>query len=109
MNDQNNMPYDIISEADIRPVLELLQGGDPDAIAKKAGITKEKLFQMRDDLLAKAESRKQQVETGEIPGVKVGRNDPCPCGSGKKYKRCCMEKHEHARKKFAWRSAGRSC
>lgn len=21
---------------------------------------------------------------------KVGRNDPCPCGSGKKYKRCCM-------------------
>ena len=21
--------------------------------------------------------------------VKVGRNDPCPCGSGKKYKRCC--------------------
>jgi len=23
------------------------------------------------------------------PAVKVGRNDPCPCGSGKKYKRCC--------------------
>ena len=22
-------------------------------------------------------------------GVKVGRNDPCPCGSGKKYKNCC--------------------
>ena len=21
--------------------------------------------------------------------MKVGRNDPCPCGSGKKYKRCC--------------------
>ena len=21
---------------------------------------------------------------------KVGRNDPCPCGSGKKYKNCCM-------------------
>jgi len=25
---------------------------------------------------------------------KVGRNDPCPCGSGKKYKRCCMESHQ---------------
>jgi len=24
--------------------------------------------------------------------VKVGRNDPCPCGSGKKYKKCCLEK-----------------
>ena len=22
--------------------------------------------------------------------MKVGRNDPCPCGSGKKYKRCCL-------------------
>jgi uncharacterized protein YecA (UPF0149 family) len=23
-----------------------------------------------------------------LPGQKVGRNDPCPCGSGKKYKHC---------------------
>lgn len=27
------------------------------------------------------------LKTGK---VKIGRNDPCPCGSGKKYKRCCM-------------------
>ncbi len=27
-------------------------------------------------------------------GRKVGRNDPCPCGSGKKYKRCCLLKEE---------------
>jgi preprotein translocase subunit SecA len=24
--------------------------------------------------------------------AKIGRNDPCPCGSGKKYKNCCMNK-----------------
>jgi hypothetical protein len=24
------------------------------------------------------------------PAPKVGRNDPCPCGSGKKYKKCCL-------------------
>ena len=24
------------------------------------------------------------------PGSKLGRNEPCPCGSGKKYKKCCM-------------------
>lgn len=24
------------------------------------------------------------------PRTKVGRNDPCPCGSGKKYKKCCL-------------------
>ncbi len=23
-------------------------------------------------------------------GPKIGRNDPCPCGSGKKYKKCCL-------------------
>ena len=23
---------------------------------------------------------------------KIGRNDPCPCGSGRKYKKCCMGK-----------------
>jgi preprotein translocase subunit SecA len=28
----------------------------------------------------------QQVVRGQ---AKVGRNDPCPCGSGKKYKKCC--------------------
>jgi len=25
---------------------------------------------------------------------KAGRNDPCPCGSGKKYKKCCLPKQE---------------
>jgi hypothetical protein len=29
--------------------------------------------------------------------TKAGRNDPCPCGSGKKYKRCCAAKHQHSR------------
>lgn len=27
---------------------------------------------------------------------KIGRNDPCPCGSGKKYKQCCRDKDEAA-------------
>lgn len=25
------------------------------------------------------------------PGAKIGRNDPCPCGSGRKYKKCCAK------------------
>jgi hypothetical protein len=28
--------------------------------------------------------------------AKIGRNDPCPCGSGNKYKRCCLAKDEAA-------------
>ena len=32
----------------------------------------------------------QPVRTYVRETPKVGRNDPCPCGSGKKYKRCCL-------------------
>jgi preprotein translocase subunit SecA len=32
----------------------------------------------------------KKVETIRNRGEKVGRNDPCPCGSGKKYKNCHM-------------------
>ena len=28
--------------------------------------------------------------------TKLGRNAPCPCGSGQKYKRCCLPKHDAA-------------
>ena len=38
-----------------------------------------------DEALANQE---QDVEPFEREGVKVGRNDPCPCGSGQKYKQC---------------------
>ena len=32
----------------------------------------------------------EQKQSGTIrKGKKIGRNDPCPCGSGKKYKKCC--------------------
>ncbi len=36
---------------------------------------------------AKPEARKDPVR--KTAAEKVGRNDPCPCGSGKKYKKCC--------------------
>jgi len=32
------------------------------------------------------------VKTYAREHPKIGRNDPCPCGSGKKYKKCCMNK-----------------
>lgn len=32
--------------------------------------------------------------------MKIGRNQPCPCGSGKKYKRCCLDKQSNFKFKF---------
>ncbi|WP_339133381.1 MAG: SEC-C metal-binding domain-containing protein [Candidatus Electrothrix sp. GW3-4] len=30
--------------------------------------------------------------TRQVIKKKIGRNEPCPCGSGKKYKKCCLNK-----------------
>ena len=32
---------------------------------------------------------------------KIGRNDPCPCGSGKKYKQCCLAKQGFRKPKMS--------
>jgi preprotein translocase subunit SecA len=36
-----------------------------------------------------SDSSNLKQATKETTGKKVGRNDLCPCGSGKKYKKCC--------------------
>jgi len=35
------------------------------------------------------EAGQAQQQPLKREGEKIGRNDPCPCGSGKKYKKCC--------------------
>ena len=42
----------------------------------------------------KEELYKEQKRSGTFvrEGKKIGRNDPCPCGSGRKFKQCCMGK-----------------
>jgi preprotein translocase subunit SecA len=39
--------------------------------------------------LSDDDSEERIAGTPETGGKKVARNDPCPCGSGKKYKQCC--------------------
>ena len=36
-----------------------------------------------------AEDRYKGLSPGPTSRAKTGRNDPCPCGSGKKFKKCC--------------------
>jgi uncharacterized protein len=40
------------------------------------------------DLSDLTQEHRYKVETLRRDGPKVGRNDPCPCGSGRKYKQC---------------------
>ncbi len=41
------------------------------------------------EVLHHARLKLQNPDTYAGPKTKVGRNNPCPCGSGKKYKKCC--------------------
>lgn len=45
-----------------------------------------------DELMGGAQAKKNNVVHFVPRSAKVGRNDPCPCGSGKKYKKCCLDK-----------------
>ncbi len=40
--------------------------------------------------------RKMAPQSESSPMPKIGRNDPCPCGSGKKFKKCCLNKMPNA-------------
>ena len=46
-------------------------------------------FVKRDGVWYFADGKVLGPVTVRSAGPKVGRNDPCPCGSGKKYKKCC--------------------
>jgi preprotein translocase subunit SecA len=39
--------------------------------------------------LSRGDIKSAGKTTQKREGAKIGRNDPCPCGSGKKYKKCC--------------------
>lgn len=78
-----------------QPVIELLRGGNPEAICTKYGISRTELDKR---LAAYQASRRQTALADQFTGKTVGRNEPCPCGSGKKYKKCCLAKHEEVRR-----------
>ena len=50
----------------------------------------------RGDLVFRTRRRRHVVDDWDPPpgSARVGRNEPCPCGSGKKYKRCCFDKDQ---------------
>ena len=38
--------------------------------------------------------RQRRIERVQKEDGKIGRNAPCPCGSGKKYKKCCLREEK---------------
>ena len=82
-------------EIALRPIRLFTTGQDSDLLNN---LSEEQINQNGLDIepAAKAlylhflEQRQQASKPIQRETPKVGRNTPCPCGSGKKYKKCCM-------------------
>jgi hypothetical protein len=70
---------------------QVKEGGNPEEIAQKVGMPPEQLVALSDSFV---QQYSQTSLLGEAAERKIGRNEPCPCGSGKKYKKCCLRKHK---------------
>ena len=77
--------------------VDTMYAGDFEDIEIKLGLKKERVHPREKNRIEEllnvfkmegGEVSYQQVRTEP----KIGRNDPCPCGSGKKYKKCCLNK-----------------
>jgi len=63
-----------------------LNGNALESAFRELNIAKKDLPKKEDLKEMQISPTKKQMKTR-----KVGRNDPCPCGSGKKFKKCCLK------------------
>ena len=60
--------------------------GNPMAALRELGVP------IDDDAMKNIQTMFSGLTKNKVPrrSVRIGRNDPCPCGSGRKYKKCCL-------------------
>lgn len=71
------------TEEELKKALDRVKKSGYEAVFKSAGITEVDLRNVIEEI----KENKPTPHHRDTP--KIGRNGPCPCGSGKKYKRCC--------------------
>jgi preprotein translocase subunit SecA len=86
----DNLKIEVIS---VLSKVQVRQESDVEAVeAQRRRAEAEKMFEHKDadspTQEAKGPTSAAKPETVQRQGPKVGRNEPCPCGSGKKYKQC---------------------
>jgi preprotein translocase subunit SecA len=93
LNEYKREAFEIFSammdliKAEIVEYLFKIQGNKLEEAVQEAAPRAMRYFEHRGDQLeANGDGRPTPVRR---EGRKIGRNEPCPCGSGKKYKRCC--------------------
>ena len=94
INEMYNRICSILTRAQI-PVVEQVQEAAPEPTHQrqqytesKQNLDEEKLTDENQRAAAQHDTRAQQPRTPIMKDKLPGRNDPCPCGSGKKFKNC---------------------
>ena len=94
VNTMNNRSVSILMRAQI-PVMDQVQEAAPEQHTQrqqytesKQSLTQEQMTDPNQAAAAAQDTRSQQPRTPIIKDKMPGRNDPCPCGSGKKFKQC---------------------
>ena len=87
--------HQLIKECYARDAIDLMYMGDLEDVEIRMGLrevrdTDKEPTMLQKLFLGMEDNEETSTFIRETP--KVGRNDPCPCGSGKKYKKCCMNK-----------------
>jgi preprotein translocase subunit SecA len=76
----------VVDESSVRSVYQVSEARHADAT--NAGLTVEQTPDQQAAMRSQGTDTPQTVQTIRREVPRVGRNDPCPCGSGKKYKKC---------------------
>ena len=80
--------YEMFMEMIFRIKMDTLEKLCLVKIQKEEEVDEIRQKQKQDYILSRGEDT-PAAQSAKREGNKVGRNDPCPCGSGKKYKKCC--------------------
>lgn len=99
INEFNRRNLQFEDENQVGEVLDLIMNlSNNTRLWANNGFTPNELFEKHEKLPLRKLPQSEEASSAKsklsvIPGgavKKVGRNEPCPCGSGKKYKKCCL-------------------
>jgi len=84
--------YDLFAGENRERAEEILLAGYARSNLREKSEVVERLISLYEDMGKPdkvKEYKRVYSELNRAKAIKIGRNDPCPCGSGKKYKKCC--------------------
>ena len=92
--------YDDIKQCFLNNKVDLMCNGDLEDCEIAFGLKEERSEERKisgiaskfSEFLKEIDSVENEEIEQKVNNIKCGRNEPCPCGSGKKYKKCCLNK-----------------